>query len=64
MAPDKLIERGKVSKDPAALHPWMESWRKRGAAGTRVVVAFEQPAPNLIVFFSQFERASLHTVPT
>ena len=51
----ELIERGKVSTDPGALHPWMEGWRNRGAANTRVVVAFEQPAPNLVVFFSQFE---------
>jgi hypothetical protein len=51
----KVIERGKVSTDPAALHPWMETWRERVAVGGRIVVAFEQPAPNLIVFFSQFE---------
>ena len=50
-----LIERGKVSTDPAALHPWIEGWRNRGAANTRVVIAFEQPAPNLVVFFGQFE---------
>jgi transposase len=50
-----VIKRGKVSTDPAALHPWMETWREHVAVGAHVVVAFEQPAPNLIVFFSQFE---------
>ena len=33
----------------------METWRERVAVGGRIVVALEQPAPNLIVFFSQFE---------
>jgi transposase len=56
----ELVERGKVSTDPAALHPWMERWRNRGAANMRVVVAFEQPAPNLVVFFSQFEGVVIY----
>jgi hypothetical protein len=39
-----LIERGKVRTNPAALHPWMETWRVRVAVGACVVLPFEQPA--------------------
>ena len=49
----KVIERGKVS--PRRASSLEETWRERVAVGGRIVVAFEQPAPNLIVFFSQFE---------
>jgi hypothetical protein len=38
----------------------MELWCNRGTGKTRVVVAFEQSAPNLIVFFSQFEEVIIY----
>ncbi|HEY5893381.1 MAG TPA: IS110 family transposase [Chthoniobacterales bacterium] len=49
-----------VSTDPAAMRQWFEHQRQSLPAQARIGVAFEEPATNLIVFFSQFEGVSLY----
>ncbi|HEY5753709.1 MAG TPA: hypothetical protein VIT21_11215, partial [Chthoniobacterales bacterium] len=49
-----------VSTDPAAMLRWFEHQRQLLPAQARIGVAFEEPATNLIVFFSQFVDVSLY----
>jgi transposase len=55
-----VLDHGRVGSDPSALHPWFEALRSKCPEGCSVAVAFEQPAPNLIVFFSQFDCVVLY----
>ena len=49
-----------VSTDPGALRKWFAAQRAALPDGSRIAVAFEQPATNLIVFFSQFAEVTLY----
>ena len=49
-----------VSTDPAALRGWFERQRAALPSHAHVAVAFEQPATNLLVFFSQFAGVTLY----
>jgi transposase len=49
-----------VSTDPAALREWFEIQRRALPEGSRIAIAFEQPATNLIVFFAQFAGVTLY----
>lgn len=49
-----------VSTNPRALHAWFDAQLRALPQGARVGVAFEQPATNLIVFFSQFAQVDLY----
>ena len=45
-----------VSTNPRALREWFEARLSELPAGSRIAVALEQRATNLIVFFSQFPQ--------
>jgi transposase len=49
-----------VSTNPRALREWFDDQRRSLPEGARIAVAFEQPATNLIVFFSQFAQVALY----
>lgn len=49
-----------VSTNPRALREWFAAQCRDLPPGARIAVAFEQPATNLIVFFSQFAQVALY----
>lgn len=53
------FERHTVSTSAEGLHDYFGPWLRQ-ADKLRIAVAFEQPAPNLVMFFSQFENISIY----
>jgi len=52
-------ESHEVSSSPEKLHAYFKPWFDQ-ADKLKMAVAFEQPAPNLMIFFSQFDNITIY----
>lgn len=59
MSGDRVLESGEVASDPAILQDWWIALRKRHGRGL-IRVAFEQPALNLQLFFSELAHTEIY----